>query len=64
MSLVNVSLKFQMLMSEICQYFLLRKCQKLLQCIFSTKNISVFAYIVIKHLSSGPLNELVKLRML
>ena len=31
-SLVNVSLKFQMLISEICQYFLLKKCEKLLQC--------------------------------
>ena len=25
-SLVNVLLKFQMLVSEICQYFLLKKC--------------------------------------
>ena len=45
-SLVNVLLKFQMLISEICQYFLLKKCEKLLQCKsfshFSTKNISVF----------------------
>ena len=32
MSLVNVSLKFQMLISEIHQYFLLKKCEKLLQC--------------------------------
>ena len=31
-SLVNVSLKFQTLISEICQYFLLKKCEKLLQC--------------------------------
>ena len=31
-SLVNVSLKFQMLIPEICQYFLLKKCEKLLQC--------------------------------
>ena len=30
MSLVNVSLKFQMLISEICQYVLLTKCEKLL----------------------------------
>ena len=28
------------------------------------KNISVFGYKVIKHLTSGPLNELVKLTML
>ena len=32
MSLVNVSLKFQTLISNICQYFLLKKCEKLLQC--------------------------------
>ena len=31
-SLVNVSLKFQMLISNICQYFLVKKCEKLLQC--------------------------------
>ena len=31
-SLVNVSLKFQTLISEICQYFLLKKCEKLLHC--------------------------------
>ena len=31
-SLVNVSVKFQMLISEIFQYFLLKKCEKLLQC--------------------------------
>ena len=30
-SLVNV-LEFQMLLSDICQYFLLKKCEKLLQC--------------------------------
>ena len=32
MSLVNVSLKFQTLISEICHYFLLKKCEKLLHC--------------------------------
>ena len=31
-SLINVSLKFPTLISEICQYFLLKKCEKLLQC--------------------------------
>ena len=31
-SLVNVSLKFQTLMSKIYQYFFLKKCEKLLQC--------------------------------
>ena len=55
-SLVNVSLKFQTLISEIWQYFLSKKCEKLLQCKsffhFSTKNISVFGYKVVKHLMS------------
>ena len=31
MSLVNVSLKFQLSKNEICQYFLLKKYEKLLQ---------------------------------
>ena len=44
MSLVKVSLKFQTLISEICQYFLLKKCEKLLS--FFQQNISV--YLVIK----------------
>ena len=55
-SLVNVLLKFQMLISNICQYFLLKKCEKLLQCKsfshFFNKNISVFGYIAVKHLMS------------
>ena len=29
-SLVNVSLKFQTFISEICQHFMLKKCEKLL----------------------------------
>ena len=40
-SLVNDSLKFQTLISQICQYFLSKKCEKLLQKLFSTK-ISVY----------------------
>ena len=44
------------------------KCEKLLQCKsffhFSTKNISVFGNKVKKHLTSWPLNELIKLTML
>ena len=45
--LVNVSLKFQRLISNICQYFLLKKCVRLLQCksfshFFNKNNISVF----------------------
>ena len=55
-SLVNVSLKFQTLISQICHYFLFRKCEKLLQCKsfshFFSKNISEFGYRVIKHLTS------------
>ena len=52
-SLVNETLKFQTLIFQICQYFLLEKCEKLLQSlIFSTKNISVFGYKVLKHLTS------------
>ena len=31
MSLVNVSLKFQTLMPDFCQYFMLKKYEKLLQ---------------------------------
>ena len=57
-SLVNVSLKFQTLISHKYQYFLLKKCEKLLHCmqkllsIFSAKNISMFCYKVVKHLIS------------
>ena len=53
--LVNISLKFQSLMSEISHYFLLKKCEKLLQCKsfshFLNKNISVFGSKVVKHLT-------------
>ena len=49
-SLINVSLKFQTLISEICQYFLLKKCEKLSKCKsffhFFKQKISV--YLVIK----------------
>ena len=51
--LVIVSLKSQMLISQICQKFLLKKYEKLLHCppkaslIFSTKNISVFGNKVV-----------------
>ena len=50
-SLVNVSLKFQMLISQICQHFLLKKYEKLLS-FFSTKNICVFGNKVVKDLKS------------
>ena len=61
-SLVNETLKFQTLISQICQYILLKKWEASLN--FSTKNFSVFCYKVVKHLTSWPLNELVKLTML
>ena len=67
-SLVNVSLKFQTLISQICQYFLLENvkifCSAKASLIFSRKNFSVFGYEVVKHLMSWPLNKLVKLTML
>ena len=47
MTFVNVSLNFQELISQICQYFLLKKCE----CI-STKNFSIFGYKVVKHLQA------------
>ena len=54
MSLVNISLKFQTLISDICQYFLSKKCEKSAKAslVFSTQNFSVFDYKVIKHLTS------------
>ena len=55
-ALVNVSLKFQMLISQIRQYFLLKNvrsfCSAKASLIFSTKNFSVFGYKVVKHLMS------------
>ena len=68
MLLVNVSLKFQTLLSQICQYFLLEKCEKLLQCksfshFFNKKYQCIWLWSC-KHLTSWPLNELVKLTML
>ena len=55
--LVNISVKFQTLISERCQYFLLKKCKKLLHCMqklltfFQPKNTSVFKYKIVKHLT-------------
>ena len=55
-SLVNVSLNFQKLISQICQDFLLKKersfCIAKASLIFSTKNFSVFGNKVVKHLRS------------
>ena len=45
-SFVNVSLRFQTLISEIYQYFLLKKCEQLLQCKNSSHlqvNIKLFS---------------------
>ena len=52
-SLVNIPLKFQTLISHVCQYFLLKKCEKLLHFskFFKIKNISVFGYKVVIHLT-------------
>ena len=45
MLLVNVSLNFQMSTSERHQYFLLKKCEKLLHSFFQQK---ISMYLVIK----------------
>ena len=46
---------------KMCEAFAL---QKLLSFFQKKKNFSVFDYEVVKHLTSWPLNELVKLTML
>ena len=67
-SSVNESLKFRMLISQIRNIFCWKNvrsfCSANASLIFPTKNISVFGYKVVKHLTSWPLNELVKLTML
>ena len=56
-SKLTMSLKFQMLISEMCQYFFVEKMceafavQKLLS-FFQQKNICVFSNKVVKHLTS------------
>ena len=57
MSLVNASLRFQNVISNICQYFLLRECvggfcSAEASLIFSTRDFGVLGYIVAKHLMS------------
>ena len=49
-SLVNVWLNFQELISQICQYFLLKKCEKLfaLQKLLSFFQQKISVYLVIK----------------
>ena len=65
MLLVNKTLNFQTLISQICQYFFVEKvCSAKASVIFSTKNIKVYGYEVVKHLTSCPLSELVKLTVL
>ena len=68
MLLVNETLKFQTLISQYANIFGWKSvrsfCSAKASLIFSTSNISVFGYKVIKHLKSWPLNELVKLTML
>ena len=55
-SLVNVSLKFQSLISNICQYILLKNvrsfCSAKASPNFSIKNINGFGYKFVKHLTS------------
>ena len=54
-SLVNVLLKFQTLISEILQYFLSKKCEKLLQCKsfshFFNKKFQCIWLLILKHLT-------------
>ena len=63
MSLINDLLKFQMAILQIHCYFLLKKCENPLHCIakdshiFSTKNNSVFAFVVGIYLMSRGLND-------
>ena len=55
-SLVKVSLKFQTLISEVIQYFLLRECKRLLQCKsfshFFNKKYQYIWLLSRKHLTS------------
>ena len=48
MSLVNVLLKFQTLISQKCRYFLLKKCEKLLQKLLTFFQQKILVYLVIK----------------
>ena len=66
-SLVNVSLKFQILILQIHCYFLLKKCENPLlkdSHIFSTKNNSEFVTFADICLTNLCLNDIVKLTML
>ena len=62
MSLVNDSLKFQIAISQINCYFLLKKkCENPLYCNFSTKHNSVFAF-EIDSLQIESFNDSIKLK--
>ena len=50
-SLVNVSLKLQLLISELHSYFFFEKILEVSVFFFLTKNICVFGYKVEKHLT-------------
>ena len=50
MSSVNVSLKFQIVISQIRQYFVENMWEAKASLIVSTKNISVIGYKAIKHI--------------
>ena len=67
-SLVNVSLNFQKLNSKYANIFCWKHvrsfCIAKASLIFFNKIFNVFGYIVIKHLTSWPLNYFVKLTML
>ena len=56
-SLVNDSLKFQMLISQILQYVLLKKCEKLMQC-KSFSDFFIKKYQCFRLQSRKTLNEL------
>ena len=47
-SLVNETLKFQMLISHICQYVLVKKCEKLTAKAFFIFSTKISMYLVIK----------------
>ena len=61
MSLVNVSLKFKMLILQIHCYFLLKKCENLLQlqihCYFLLKNVRIFCSAKDSHIFSTKNNS-------
>ena len=66
-SLVKVSLNFQMFIAQTYLKYVsifVEKIWEAFALLFPTKTISEFGYKIIKHLTSWPFNELVKLTML